>query len=140
MEKADISEAIEHKGTVQVVNNNSVLVRIITSSACSGCHAESVCGLSGKKDKTISVKGRYNVSPGDSVTVRMKQSQGFRAVLLGYIIPFLIMIVCLVILVSLSFSEMIAGLASLAILIPYFFILYFFRNRINESFTFTIKT
>ncbi len=140
MVKAGISETIEHERIVQDVDGNSVLVKIIASSACSGCHAESACGLSGKKEKIIRIKNRYEVSPGDNVTVSMKQSQGFRAVMLGYIIPFIAMTICLVILLSLSFSEMIAAIVSLAILVPYYIILYLFRKRIDESFTFILKT
>jgi hypothetical protein len=39
-----------------------------------------------------------------------------------------------------SVPEAAAGLGSIASLIPYYFMLWFFRKRINNKFTFTIKS
>jgi len=131
---------IQHDGTVIKVDGNSVVVSITSSAACSGCHAEGLCGISGKEEKIIDVKGRYDVTPGDPVTVLMEQSTGYRAVVLSYLIPLLIVITGLVILNLLSFNELTAGLVSIFLLVPWFLILFFFRNKINRSFTFTLKT
>jgi sigma-E factor negative regulatory protein RseC len=131
---------IHHDGTVKKVDDNSVLVSIISASSCSGCHAEGICGLSGKEEKTIDLKGKYNVAPGDKVTILMEQSTGYKAVVLSYLIPLVIVITSLAMLNSLSVSELTAGLVSILLLGPYFFILYLFRKRINRSFTFTLKT
>jgi sigma-E factor negative regulatory protein RseC len=139
MAKSDNFESIEHDGIVQKADEKSLTVRISSASACSGCHAEGSCTLAGKEDKIIDISGYYNVMAGDIVTVVMKKSMGYTAVALGYILPFLGVITILIILASLSVPELIAGLASLAILIPYYIILYFFRNRINNKFTFTLK-
>lgn len=130
---------INHEGIVQRVGKKSVIVSISAASACSGCHAEGSCSLSGKEEKIIEVSGNYNVSPGDTVTVLMKQSTGYAALLLGYILPLISVISILIILISLKIPELIAGLFSLAILIPYYTILFLFRKRINEKFTFTLK-
>jgi positive regulator of sigma E activity len=139
MAKSDNFGSIEHDGIVQKADEKSVTVRISSASACSGCHAEGSCTLAGKEEKIIDISGTYNVMAGDIVTVVMKKSMGYIAVALGYIFPFLGVITILIILASLSVPELTAGLASLAILIPYYIILYFFRNRINNKFTFTLK-
>jgi sigma-E factor negative regulatory protein RseC len=140
MNKSGSHSTIQHEGIVSKVDGNSVLVRIISSSACSGCHAEGLCGLSGKEEKIIDVKGKYNVSSGDAVTVLMHESMGFKAVFLSYIVPLVILVVSLILLITFSVPELAAGLISISILAPYFIILYFFRKRINESFIFTLKT
>jgi sigma-E factor negative regulatory protein RseC len=140
MEKSGSHSTIQHDGTVKKVDANSVIVSITSDPACSGCHAEGICGISGKVEKIIDVKGKYNVSPGDQVIVEMEQSTGYKAVILGYILPLVILISCLVILFSLSFNELSAGLISIASLLPYFLVLYLFRKRINRSFTFRLKT
>lgn len=140
MERADASGSISHDGIVQKTDSNSVIVRILSSPACSGCHAEGFCSLSGKEEKTIQVAGRYNVEIGATVTVLMKRSMGYSALLLGYVLPLFVLVIMLVILISLSVSELTAGLLSLLALIPYYLTLYFFRKRINNKFTFTIKT
>ncbi|MCX6301301.1 MAG: SoxR reducing system RseC family protein [Bacteroidia bacterium] len=130
---------IEHDGIVKSSDKKSVTVTISASSACAACHAEGMCSLSGRKEKIVEIRGMYNVLPGDNVTILMKQSTGYSAVFLGYVLPLILVVALLIILASLSVSELTAGIGALAILIPYYFTLYIFRNRINKKFTFTLK-
>jgi sigma-E factor negative regulatory protein RseC len=65
---------------------------------------------------------------------------GFQALFLGYVMPFLAMLIVLIALTSMNISEIRAGLASLAILVPYYFILYLFKDRISNHFTFEIES
>jgi len=130
---------INHEGIVQKADNKSVIVSISVGSACSGCHAEGSCSLSGKEEKIIEVSGTYNVKTGDTVTILMKQSMGYGALFLGYLLPIIAVVACLMILSSFKVPELIAGVTSLALLVPYYIILYFFRKRINEKFKFTLK-
>jgi len=130
---------INHEGIVQKTGDKSVLISIISSSACSGCHAEGSCSMSGKEEKTIEVSGRYDVRPGDRVTILMKESMGYAALFLGYLLLLIILIISLIFFISLNIAELTAGLSSLAVLVPYYTLLWFFRKRINEKFTFTLK-
>lgn len=139
MARPDILEYIEHDGIVQESGTDSVTVNIITASACSACHARGSCLLSEMEQKSVIIKGRYDLKSGDHVTVVMKKSSGYAAVMLGYILPLALVLLVLVILVSLSSSEIAAGLGSLAVLIPYYFILWLFKKRISNKFTFSIK-
>lgn len=134
------NDTIQHDGEVQKADGNSVIVRITSLSACSGCHAEGSCTITGKEDKLVEVSGNYNVTTGDIVTVIMKKSMGYAAILLGYFLPLFVVLIILIILNSLSVPELTAGLFSLAMLIPYYAMLYLFRNKIDKKFTFTIKT
>lgn len=130
---------INHDGIVKENCGKSVIVTISTSSACSGCHAKGSCNTFGNEEKMIEVEGSYNVKPGDNVTVMMMQSMGYKALFLGYILPFFSVLATLITLISLNIRELTAGLVSLAVLIPYYFILALFRKKINEKFTFTLK-
>ena len=130
---------INHEGIVQSNENNKVFIAISSVSACSGCHAEGSCSMSGKEEKIIEVRGKYNVNPGDLVTIMMKQSMGYAALFLGYLLPVIAVVAVLITLISLKIPELASGIASLAILIPYYSILFFFRKNINEKFTFTLK-
>lgn len=140
MTESGVKETIQHEGTVKKVEEGSVLVSIKPGSACSGCHAESICNLAGNEEKIIDVKGNYGVSPGDHVVVIMKRSAGYRAVIVSYLIPLAIVIAGLSVFNYLSLNEILAGLGSISLLIPYFLILYLFRTKINRSFTFTLQT
>jgi sigma-E factor negative regulatory protein RseC len=130
---------IQHEGIVHTVDENEVTIIISSNSACSGCQAEGMCSLSGTEKKIINIPGTYNVNPGDKVTVMMNQTMGYAALLLGYIIPLLAVIVSLAIMVSFSVPELTSGLLSALILVPYYALLYLFRNRIKKEFVFTLK-
>ena len=140
MKESGIHGAIQHDGTVKKVDANSVLVSITSCSACSGCHAEGMCGISGKEEKIIDVTGKYNVSPGDTVTIMMERATGYKAVALSYLGPLALLIVSLIVLDSMSVNEAAAGLISVSLLLPYFVVLYLFRKSINRSFIFKLKT
>lgn len=139
MKEARITGTIEHEGTVQKVGSDSVTVNIHPVSACSGCHADGYCSLSGRKEKTIRISGRYDVKPGEKVTVMMNESTGFRAVVLGYIVPLAVLVFSLAVLTAVSVNELTAGIISVAVLVPYFLILYLTRHRIERNFLFTLK-
>lgn len=139
MKNSDVKETIDHAGVVQKRGEKSVIVLIAASSACAGCIAGASCSLPGTEDKIIEVSGSYNVKPGDKVNVIMKQSMGYNALFLGYLLPLILIITILVVLISMKVSELAAGLTSVAILLPYYLILYLFRKQINQKFTFTLK-
>lgn len=139
MARSDSFGNIEHNGVVQKSDNNSVTVKILAESPCAGCHEESSCTLSGKEEKIVDIFGKYNVLPGDNVTVLMKKSMGYAAVFLGYVFPVILVVTMVIILGSMSLPELITGLGAIALLVPYYLILWLFRKRINTNFKFTIK-
>jgi sigma-E factor negative regulatory protein RseC len=98
-----------------------------------------MCGMTESEEKILDIMGKYDVSPGDKVTVEMKESAGMKAVILSYLVPFLIVIGGLFILQLLAVDELTAGLISIALLVPWFLILYLFRKKLARSFTFTLK-
>ncbi len=132
-------KSIKHDGTVLEVGLDTVTVCISSAAACVGCMVEGSCSLSDKEEKIIKVTGRYNVKPGDRVTILMDQSMGYSALFLGYLLPLVIVIVSLIIAVSSGISELRAGLISIGTLCPYYLILFIFRKRINKKFTFSLK-
>jgi positive regulator of sigma E activity len=139
MSRTEKKQTIKHTGIVQKSDNGSVIVVITNKSACSGCHAEGSCTISGKEERLIEISGNYNVSPGDEVTVLMEQTMGFTALAFAYLIPLITVLLSLIILISMNIPELNAGVISLAMLIPYFTLLYLFRNQINKKFIFTLN-
>ncbi|MBN2480244.1 MAG: SoxR reducing system RseC family protein [Bacteroidales bacterium] len=131
---------IEQQGTVEEVNGHKVLIRIRQLSACGNCHARSFCTLSEMKDKTIEADDSSLVlSAGDTVTVMMKRSMGNKAVLLGYVLPLFLLMITLLLFNALTKEEWIAGFISVAVLLPYYFTLYLLRDRLSNTFTFTLR-
>jgi sigma-E factor negative regulatory protein RseC len=130
---------IVHEGIVQKVLLDKVTVVIISASACSSCHAQGACLASDLKEKEIEVinfKGQFH--PGQLVNIIGKESQRYHAVLLGYILPFLLVFFTLILSISITNRDGLSGILSIAILIPYYLSLFLFRDRIKHSFEFEI--
>lgn len=79
-----------------------------------------------------------DVKPGDMVQISMKALNGNLAVVYGYVIPFLVLIFTMIILVNFV-PEGLAGLLSIAMLAPYYTVLYLRRNQLKQRFRFRIE-
>ncbi|MDR2683107.1 MAG: SoxR reducing system RseC family protein, partial [Dysgonamonadaceae bacterium] len=77
--------------------------------------------------------------PGDTVTVVGKTSMGLRAVGIAFVLPVFLVAAVLFVVSSAGLPERQAALTSLAALVFYYLVLYFFRNRFKQTFTFTIQ-
>jgi positive regulator of sigma E activity len=131
---------IKHKAFVKEVTPSSLVVFIVNQSACSSCHAKGACTIADEQQKEIEITpGGQNFSPGQEVTVVLQESQGFMALFYGYVLPFILVLFTLITLFSVTNNEIIAGLSSLVILIPYYITLYFFRSVLKKVFKFEVE-
>ena len=134
------TQLIEHQGIVTKVDEKTVEVKIEATSACSHCHAKGTCLASDMVEKIVEVsRGNAQVSIGQAVTVMLERSLGFHALLLGYLLPFIISVTTLVATLHVAKNEVIAGLMAILILSPYYFLLYMFRHRMKGVFQFKLK-
>ena len=133
-------ENISHPGIVEQVTDDKIIVKIIAMSACSSCHAKGMCNVADMEEKIVEVRKipHRDFQKNDQVTVSMKKSLGSRAVLLGYIFPFVLMIATLLLVLFLIGDEGVAGLSAILILIPYYWLLYIYRKKLKSTFSFTI--
>ncbi len=132
--------SISHAGIVESISSDLIRVNITSVSACSACHAKGACNASDMESKIIdAIPGNKKLKIGDHVTVVGKESMGFKALFLGYLLPFLLVLTVLIIATSLKTSETLAGLLSLASLIPYYLVLYLTKDRLKKSFIFEIQ-
>lgn len=131
---------IQHKGFIESVSKKGVKVKFTSISACADCHAKGVCSASDMKDKEVTIKDyEDDYKIGERVDIIMTLGQGSHAVLIGYVYPFILFLLSLLVLSASGLSEVQAGVISLALLIPYYAIIYIFRNRINQKFNFSIR-
>ncbi|HPI46326.1 MAG TPA: SoxR reducing system RseC family protein, partial [Tenuifilaceae bacterium] len=87
---------IEHLGRIDAVTPNDIRVVIISQSACASCHAKGACSASDVSEKIVVVsKTNHNFLVGETVKVLLKQSLGFKALFLAYILPFIVVITAL---------------------------------------------
>lgn len=132
---------IKHVGIINSIDGEHIKVRIVQASACASCKAARLCNASESKEKTIDVyandANKYVI--GQDVMVTASYNAGMTAVTIGMIVPMGLLIVALSIMTAAGFSEIMAALITLAVLIPYYAILFLFRNQINKKFSFNIE-
>jgi len=133
-------ETITHDGIVlKAPGDGTADIEIVTGTACSACHAKSGCSLGNSDVRIINVRSSAKLSPGDKVTVEMEQSQGFRALAIGYVIPFLVLIIVFIVLTIAGAGELSSALLSSGSLAVYYFVVWLLRSRIEKKFEFKIK-
>lgn len=139
---SDRRENIEHPGIIDRIEGKRVWVSIQPQSACGNCHSKSYCGMAEVAEKIIEVQPPENdkaYQPGQHVIISLKKSLGYRALFLGYLFPFLILMLSLIVLISVTGNEALAAITSILLMVPYYLVLYVNREKIKTSFRFYIK-
>ncbi len=133
--------SIRQHGTITDESKDSYYVKISVQSACSSCHANNLCHLTEVRDKIIEVAKNEDSlhKTGDEVEIMMEKSLGTKAVVLGYLLPFALLIISLLIVKQFIKSDGLAGLISIGVLVPYYLVLYAFRKLIGNTFVFRIR-
>lgn len=134
-------ESITHPGVIEQLTDDKVFVKVLAMSACSSCHAKGMCNIAEVEEKVVEVRRdplkEYTL--GQQVTVTMKRSLGSIAVLLGYVFPFLLLVGVLILVLFITGNEGLAGLSAILVLIPYYWLLYIYKNRLKNTFSFKIE-
>ena len=135
------NNTIKHLGIVENIQGSHLSVRIVQTSACAACSVKGHCSSADSKDKIIDIidtaAASYQV--GENVMVVGETSMGLQAVALAFIIPFVLLIFTLFLFMALIENELYAALLSLAVLVPYYYILWLNKTRLKQKFSFTIK-
>ena len=135
-----MSQTIEHSGIVEQIDGDQIKVLIMQQSACSECHAKSLCSVADKKEKIIEViSSDPTLKVGDKVIIYGESSIGLQAVLLAFIIPFVLIFLALFIFQHFIENELIAGILAILVLVPYYLILFLSNKRLKNKFQFKIK-
>jgi positive regulator of sigma E activity len=133
-------DLLRHTGIVKEVTPSSLIVSIINQSACSGCHAKGACAVSDLQEKDIEITSfRNSYQPGNMVTVIFRESSGLKALFLGYVLPFLVLLITLIVAIEVTGNEILGGFIALAMLVPYYLILYFSKDKLKKAFTFELE-
>lgn len=135
------SGTIIHPGVIERISGDRVFVRILSQSACSACHAKGACSIADVEEKIIETEAdpKEKWATGDKVMVKMEESLGRKAVVLGYVLPFIVLLLSVIIFLSLMKNEGLAALLSIFMLVPYYAGLYLFRDKLSKEFRFRIQ-
>ncbi len=132
---------INHKGVVIEADINGLSVEILNASACSGCHAKGACTMADVKSKIIEVENNgYDVfEVGEEVNVKLKRTMGYRALWISYLIPLIILLLLLVSLSTLGFSEPFVGLGIIGGITLYYLIIWLLKDKLKRDFVFIVE-
>ena len=135
-----MDELIRHTGVVLSVADKTAHVEIIQTSACSACKAKSMCMSAESQQKQMDVIMLEPLKVGDQVEVEVRERLAWKAILLAYILPFLVMMAVIVALDFLTdWSEAVVGTLSLCAIALYYIGLSVFKHRLQTQFTFTAR-
>lgn len=131
---------VKHEGIVCGLKGEIAAVRLINISACTSCHAKAVCAVSENDNKIVEVMiSGVSLAEGDKVRVLFNESQGIKALAMGYIYPFFIMLAVLIFSWVITGSESQSGIYALLALPPYYLVLYCFKKRLHRTFSFKLE-
>lgn len=133
-------DSIRHTGTITSVGDGTVEVAVKPEEACGSCHAKSICGASGDNDRrmVVPVLDPSEFTTGEIVEVSVEKTMGIRAVLLAYVVPFIVMFAVLLTMLRLGYSELKSGIWSLASVAVWFLLLRMFRRRLDKEIIFKV--
>ena len=136
-----MKKEIYHDGKIIEITPEFTSVEIISSSACSQCHAKGLCGFSEEESKVVMVP----TSPyterkvGDTVTLALKQTMGLKAVWISYVIPLIILMILVLSLSSVIDNEVWTGLAAIGGVALYYLVIWLSQDKLKNEFVFYIK-
>ena len=136
---------IVHSGKIVDITPDFTTVQIISSSACSECHAKGLCGMSEEQEKIIMLPtDPYTPRQvGEEVQVKTKMTMGLKAVWISYVIPLVILMILILSLSSVIGNEYLRGAVAIAGVGIYYFIIWLLRDKLSDQFefyTFSVMT
>ena len=136
-----MSNKISHSGIIHSITDGCIRVQIVQTSACAACKVSSHCNAAESKIKIVDVMSNntsgYKV--GQEVTVWASKDVANRALMLGFGVPFLLLICVLMVALKLTGNEGVAALAAIASLVPYYVALWLMRDKIQQHISFNLE-
>ena len=136
-----MADIIKHRGIVEKVEGAHVVVRIVQTSACAACSAKGLCNASESKEKQIDVfEAAASYRIGEEVVLCGSTSMGMRAVFLAFGIPMLLLLFALFVSMRVTDGDaLVSSLVALLAVVPYYLVIYFMKDKLNRTFSFTIE-
>ncbi len=131
-------DTIKHEGIISKISKNTITISLKGNVNCEGCKAQSACGVSDTNDKEIEIENpTQSFQLHETVDLVLNRELGLKAVFWAYVFPFILMFLVLI-LTSLFLKEWVAGLVSLFVLVPYYFMLFVLKDTFKKAFQLSI--
>ena len=92
------NKEVTHNGIVKSKTTQSIKVAIVVQSGCASCQIKGSCNMAEQTDKELDIScDPLLYCVGQRVEVKLKASQGFNALFLGYLLPFVVLLTTMII-------------------------------------------
>ena len=137
--KIDMSEIL-HSAKVVSVSPQLIELEIETRSACASCHLQQACLIGDSKTKKIQIKNQTSIplAPGDWVLLSMSMREGEIALFITYALPLFLVLGTLFMCLKLGMTEIMSGICSIIVLIPYYFGVFLKHKSLDRCFNLKI--
>ena len=133
------SSSIEHWGVIKDITPKTIKVSLLNVSGCATCHTKATCSVSDVDNKIIDVVNTGSkFNKGEKVKIAFEKSLGPLALFIGYLLPFVLLMIVLIVSWSMTNDEIFAGIASIISVGIYYLFLTLFRKKLKNTFTFRI--
>jgi len=129
------------EGIIREITDTEFVVETVLSSACSGCHAKTLCSIDSKsalmhipkrtEDSTFAV--------GDNVLIQIAATSGAKAVVLGYLLPLIILLLFFFMLYAITHNDLISVCSALIGIAVYYIILHKQNKKIAKKILFYLS-
>lgn len=125
---------VKHDGVISNISGDKVTVSLTGDIHCDACNAKSICGAAESNSKEIEIQNiSQTLGINEKVTVLLKKDLAIKAVFYAYLLPFIILLTTLLV-GSYYFDDLLAGLLAIAVLIPYYMMIYLLRDSFKKEF------
>lgn len=132
---------ITHAGRIVDINPEFTTVEFVSESACASCHAKGLCGVGESKIKSVMVRTSawepHQI--GDEVELCLRRVMGYKAVMIAYGLPLVVLVAALFISTAAGAGELASGLIAIASVIVCYLVIALFRDRLRNVYSFYIK-
>lgn len=133
-----MAEVITHEGIVVSTDGEKALVRIMQAGGCQACRAKQMCASSESREKDMDVVMMEPMVVGDKVQVIVTQDMGWIAVILAYVIPFILLIAGVGI-YGIWLDEAAAGTLAILTVGLWYLVLKLMDGKIKKRFSFKAR-
>ena len=127
------------QGVVTKIVENKVWVAFDSCSGCQNCQMNKFCTETKQKEVVVEVDEQDHFQIGEKVVVISEVKEGLKAVVLGYLLPLVLMVGCVLVMSAAGYEDNISGISGIIVLIPYYFGVFLLKDRLKSAFTVRVE-
>ncbi len=130
---------VSRPGVVVDVRESVADVQIVQSSTCGACAVKAICSSTESATRIVTARCPEPVACGANVELSMDERWGILATVLVFCVPLILVVVSFFATKGLGAGDSLAGIAAIAVLGPYIFLLYRMRAMFARVISFTAR-